>query len=195
MKKSVIITILALAAIIAGVYFTLSSKISLLDGRVEDSNNAILELQNQLAAKDNQIKQLSEKIDVMDKNTWMYSAAYQLYHNEKYNFSIKLPAEFLKKAEIQESENEQTATVTFYYNGYVYEDGSKQPFFWVDIVPVGQKVTVNGGEELLTPFMVKNDKAYYIQTPVETGLPEKEDNEYQYYFIRHTMLREMVLVE
>ena len=195
MKKTIVITALALLLIIAIMYLTLGSKIGSLVEKLDVADKAVTDLQNQIKLKDEQISKLSEKVEEMDMNTWMYSATNQIYHNEKFDFSIKLPYEFLKKADIQESENEQVSRVTFFYNGYTYEDGSKQPFFWVEIVPKDEQVTGNGGEEVLAPFMVKDDKAYYLQMPIETGLPEKENKEYQYFFISYPMLLERVATE
>ena len=83
----------------------------------------------------------------------------------------------MENAVIETEESKVGVNVIFYYGGYKHERGFMQEFFSVFITSQEQEVT-GCGEEACTPYMIKNDKAYYITTPIDSILPPEESDYY-----------------
>lgn len=95
----------------------------------------------------------------------------EVYHNEKYGFSIEIPENWAGKYKIEEEDSK----VTFYYTGYEYGGGNFQEFFKIIVMDEETYNKKERGRELF--LTIEEGNVFFVVTPLDVGIADEEKSE------------------
>lgn len=143
----------------------------------QQTDERINDLQKTIKEQEGRINVLTARVEKLESEIWKIDGDDVEYYNETYDFGFYLPRELMENAIVETEVYEEGTSVIFNYSGYKHESGIMQAFFSVYITSQEQEVR-GCGEEVCTPYMIQNDKAYYITLPIDSILPAKKSVHY-----------------
>jgi len=141
----------------------------------------------------------------IDTGVWLIidnSSSYRIqintgnvYKNEEYGFTLKIPDKWEGKYKIQESEGENYSRVSFLYTGYQYEDGNFQEFFSIMIY---DENFFNESKSKNEELILAKDKGniFYYSAPLDSGIDNEEAaEEFTNLNINHVKTKELFSID
>jgi hypothetical protein len=141
----------------------------------------------------------------IDTGVWLIidnSSSYRIqintgnvYKNEEYGFTLKIPDKWGGKYKIQESEGENYSRVSFLYTGYQYEDGNFQEFFSIMIY---DENFFNESKSKNEELILAKDKGniFYYSAPLDSGIDNEEAaEEFTNLNINHVKTKELFSID